>query len=376
MHKLLRATALALLIAVAAPAVAEQVTIGIDQGAEFDAIVDGFPMLAAFDGVPDFPTGYQTLSIGLQIGVTEERGIGEFPVAPLNGAAPEAVLSATLVFNIDDVIGTFGPGTSFRGSASQTILIHVYGGDGEITVDDHLAIDRPAHTVDTKPLGRITDQTLTQSGPLIFEIDVTDDVRAVLAATPATIGVVWRTNDSPSATSLDHLGDSGGGPPGVNGSFLPYLVIELGAFATATPTATAIPTATSTSAPTTSATRTATIPPTATATEVPTLTPTAIPTATSTLLPGEPTHTATATVPTATATATVPTPTATETADVPPCAGDCNGNRAVSVNELILGVTMSLGNGAASCGAMDRNDDGTISVNELISAVNAALSGC
>ncbi|MGH7786365.1 MAG: hypothetical protein ACRERC_05825, partial [Candidatus Binatia bacterium] len=119
MPQSLQAAVLALLLA-AAPAAAEPVTIGLDQGAKFDAIVDGFPMLAAFDGVPDFPTGYQTLSIGLQIGVTEERGIGEFPVVPLNGAAPDAVLAATLVFNIDDVIGTFGPGTSFRGSASQT----------------------------------------------------------------------------------------------------------------------------------------------------------------------------------------------------------------------------------------------------------------
>ncbi|MGH7790044.1 MAG: hypothetical protein ACRERC_24465, partial [Candidatus Binatia bacterium] len=260
--------------------------------------------------------------------------------------------------------------------ASQTILIHVYGGDGEITVDDHLEIDRPAHTIDTKPFGRITDQTLVGSGPLIFEVDVTDDVRAVLAAAPTTIGVVWRTTDSPSATSLDHLGDSGGGPPGVNGSSLPYLVIELASLPTPTPTATALPSATATAEPTASATRTATLPPTATATAVPTATATVIPTATATLLPGEPTHTATATVPTATATATVPTPTATETAAIPPCAGDCNGNRAVSVNELILGVSMSLNGGAAGCTAMDGSGDGTISVNELIRAVNAALSGC
>jgi hypothetical protein len=309
-----RSVARALLLAVAlvAPARAEEVVIGVDQGAVFDAIVDGYPMLASFDGVPDFPTGYNTISIGLQLGITEERGIGEFPVDALPGGAAAAVRSATLVFNIDDVIHTFGPGTSFRGTASQRILIHFYAGDGEVTVDDHLAIERTGHLVE--PQGRITDQTLAQSGPLTFAVDVTDDVRAILAAAPVALGIVFRTTDSPSATSLDNLGDAGAEPPGVNGSFLPYLRLDVDAAVdpTATPTSTPIAD-----------------------------TPTASPIATA---PGG-------------------------------CAGDCNGDGAVAINEIILGVSMGLGV-SGDCTLMDRNQDGTISIDELVRAVSAALGGC
>ncbi len=141
------------------------------------------------------------------------------------------------------MFGTFGPGTSFRGAASHTILIHLFAGNGEVTIEDHLAIGRTAHTVDTKPLGRITDQTLAQSGPLTFEVDITNDVRALLSDGANSIGVVFRTTDSGSATSLDNLGEAGSGPPGVNGSFLPYLVIDVEAQASPTPppTYTAVP---------------------------------------------------------------------------------------------------------------------------------------
>jgi hypothetical protein len=328
MRRSLPLAAAALLLALPPrPAGAEPLIIGLDQGAVFDAIIDGFPMLALFDGVPDFLTGYNTLSIGLQLGVTEERGVGEFPVAPLAGVAPAAVRRATLHFNIDDVIGTFGPGTSFRGSASQRILVHLYAGDGTVTVDDHLAIERAAHVVDTTPLGRITDATLARSGPLAFALDVTDDLRALLAAAPVAVGVVWRTTDSPSATSLDHLGDGSAGPPFVNGAFLPYLTIELDAVAapTATPTATAEP------------------PATATATAM--ATATASPTGAATTTPGG------------------------------VCAGDCDGDGQVSINEVILGVGMGLG-GSAACPAMDGDSNGTISIDELVRAVNAALGGC
>lgn len=332
--------ALAVSFAGGRAATAEPIVIGVDQGATFDAIIDGFPMLALFDGQPDFPTGYNTLSIGLQIPITEERGIGEFPVAPLAGAGADAVSAATLVFNIDDVIGSFGPGTSFRGAASQIILIHLFAGDGEVTVQDHLAIDRAAHTVDTKPLGRITDQSLAQSGPLTFEVDVTDDVRALLDDGARSIGVVFRTTDSGSATSLDNLGDGGAGPAGVNGSFLPYLVIDVEAQASPTPTVTH------------------------TATPVDTDTP-------------QPTATATATVdasPTTTSDGSTSTPTATPIDGA--CAGDCDGDGEVAVNELIAGVNMALGSATVACGPMDANDDGTITISELIQAVSAALTGC
>jgi hypothetical protein len=59
------------------------------------------------------------------------------------------------------------------------------------------------------------------------------------------------------------------------------------------------------------------------------------------------------------------------------CPGDCNGDRMVTVNELVLGVGIALGSQpAAACTAMDANGNGTVEITELISAVTAALNGC
>jgi hypothetical protein len=59
------------------------------------------------------------------------------------------------------------------------------------------------------------------------------------------------------------------------------------------------------------------------------------------------------------------------------CTGDCNGDGGVAVNELVIGVSLSLGTpGAPPCPALDRNADGVVSVDELIAAVASALSGC
>jgi hypothetical protein len=72
------------------------------------------------------------------------------------------------------------------------------------------------------------------------------------------------------------------------------------------------------------------------------------------------------------------TPTATPGTPGPAgCPGDCNGDRMVVVNELILGVNIALGNtGVASCPVFDRDGNGQVAVSELIAAVNAALTGC
>ena len=49
----------------------------------------------------------------------------------------------------------------------------------------------------------------------------------------------------------------------------------------------------------------------------------------------------------------------------------------MSVTELILGVSISLGNRPIStCPAFDRNATGTVEITELIGAVNSALFGC
>jgi len=74
--------------------------------------------------------------------------------------------------------------------------------------------------------------------------------------------------------------------------------------------------------------------------------------------------------PTATLTAT-PTPTTTAI----PCVGDCDNSGTVTVDELVRGVSLVLGNGVP-CPQFDANDDGTVTVDELLTAVNNALHGC
>jgi len=71
------------------------------------------------------------------------------------------------------------------------------------------------------------------------------------------------------------------------------------------------------------------------------------------------------------------TPTATPNPTVAVCVGDCNGNGVVTVNELIIGVNIALGNApVTACPAFDPNHDGRVGINELIAAVNNLLYGC
>ena len=60
----------------------------------------------------------------------------------------------------------------------------------------------------------------------------------------------------------------------------------------------------------------------------------------------------------------------------PPCAGDCNGDAHVSIDELVTGVTLMLAPGSRDCAAMDGDHNGTVIISELVSAVGAALDGC
>jgi hypothetical protein len=72
-----------------------------------------------------------------------------------------------------------------------------------------------------------------------------------------------------------------------------------------------------------------------------------------------------------------PSPTPTVTPAAPSCAGDCNGNGVVTVNELIIGVAIATGNApVTACLAFDLNGNGIVSVNELVAAVGKALNGC
>lgn len=59
------------------------------------------------------------------------------------------------------------------------------------------------------------------------------------------------------------------------------------------------------------------------------------------------------------------------------CAGDCNEDGAVTIDELIAGIGIALGNGSASnCTAADVNRDGEITIDELLAGINRGLTGC
>jgi hypothetical protein len=71
-----------------------------------------------------------------------------------------------------------------------------------------------------------------------------------------------------------------------------------------------------------------------------------------------------------------PTRTPTPTGSLS-CAGDCNGEGTVTVNELILGVNILLESQPLSaCPAFDRNDTGSVTIEELVQGVNNLLGAC
>ncbi len=59
------------------------------------------------------------------------------------------------------------------------------------------------------------------------------------------------------------------------------------------------------------------------------------------------------------------------------CAGDCNANLSVTIDELVIGVNMALGNRpVTACLQFDGNNDGMVTIDELLAAVNRTLAGC
>jgi hypothetical protein len=71
------------------------------------------------------------------------------------------------------------------------------------------------------------------------------------------------------------------------------------------------------------------------------------------------------------------TPTPLPTPTQPPCTGDCNGDREVTVDELVVGIdiageTLSLD----ACAAFDADDGGSVSIDELVAGVGNALGEC
>lgn len=59
------------------------------------------------------------------------------------------------------------------------------------------------------------------------------------------------------------------------------------------------------------------------------------------------------------------------------CAGDCNNDQTVSIDELVAGVRLALGDVLPfACAAFDSDVSGVVRIEELIRAVHAALEGC
>ncbi|MFN8642091.1 MAG: M28 family peptidase [Candidatus Binatia bacterium] len=74
---------------------------------------------------------------------------------------------------------------------------------------------------------------------------------------------------------------------------------------------------------------------------------------------------------------TSPTPAPTPTRTAAPCAGDCDANQEVTIDELLRAVGIALDVEAiASCTAADADGSGQVTVTELIRAVHRALTAC
>jgi len=74
-----------------------------------------------------------------------------------------------------------------------------------------------------------------------------------------------------------------------------------------------------------------------------------------------------------------PTPTSTPTATRTPlpCVGDCDNDSAISIDELVVGVRIALGEvDLTDCPSFDFDMDGEVTIDELLQGVRAALLGC
>lgn len=290
----------AVVVAILLPSPAVAATFRLDtslSGADFDGILDGFPGLATLDGAGDLPGN--ALAVGLKSGVTEERAILELPLAPLvtAGVGAAQLTSATLRFNIDDVLTTFGPGADFDSTAAERIYAGVYAGDGIVDLPDYAA-GAQVGSVAVGPQGSVTDASLRSSGPIVFDVDLTASVKQLLTSGASHVGIVLSTDDSPTGTSVDDRGDGGTGGPGTNGAAMPFLVIV-------TADATPVPTATPTPTPVTTATPT---PPSVTPSAAPTASPGATPSPGATSTPVPTTTSGPGFTPTPVATGVTPTP--------------------------------------------------------------------
>lgn len=89
------------------------------------------------------------------------------------------------------------------------------------------------------------------------------------------------------------------------------------------------------------------------------------------------TLTLTINVPTPTSTPTA-TPTPTPTPLPPACFGDCNGDHAVTIDEIATLVNIAMGADPSTCvaGDVSADDPITVTVAQILTAINNALHGC
>ncbi len=90
------------------------------------------------------------------------------------------------------------------------------------------------------------------------------------------------------------------------------------------------------------------------------------------------TATPTLVLPSPSATAADPTATPTQTPPgTPGCAGDCGDTGEVTIEDLLTGIDIALGNvPLRACPVFDANGDGRVTVDDLIKAIANALHGC
>jgi len=221
-------TLITALVVVGAIARADSITIDTaTAGTVYDGILDGIPPFPPPGEAPDGDGDSQNTSLAVaKASFVEERAIVEFPLAPLAALAATDIASATLTFNIDDVIGTFWPGGNFDNTAADSIIVFTYAGNGTVDLADFANVaGAPAGVVDTTALGVITDATLAVSGPLQLQVDLTSRLQGLIAGGATHMGLVFVTDDVNSATSIDDLGLGSAGPPGIGGAALPFLTV-------------------------------------------------------------------------------------------------------------------------------------------------------
>lgn len=60
-----------------------------------------------------------------------------------------------------------------------------------------------------------------------------------------------------------------------------------------------------------------------------------------------------------------------------PCAGDCAGDGSVTVDEVLRGIGIALGNqDLSTCTAYDTDVNGAVTIDEIVQAIDATLGGC